>query len=93
MHIHSINVPINRTTETLLFGSPKLAPNQNVELFLAVQTFAIVSDLHIKFLFRFFVFFFFCALLFHHLVFLYEHFHIIYPEYIVYYHLKFDISV
>jgi hypothetical protein len=32
-----------RTTEILLFGSPKLAPNQNVELFLAVQKFVIRS--------------------------------------------------
>jgi hypothetical protein len=37
MYINSINVPINLTTEILLFGSPKVAPNQNVELFLAVQ--------------------------------------------------------
>jgi hypothetical protein len=37
MYINSINVPINLATEILLFGSPKLAPNQNVELFLAVQ--------------------------------------------------------
>jgi hypothetical protein len=34
---YTINVPINLTTEILLFGSPKLAPNQNVELFLAIQ--------------------------------------------------------
>ena len=33
MYINYINVPINVTTEILLFGSP----NQNVELFLAVQ--------------------------------------------------------
>jgi hypothetical protein len=33
MYINSINVPINLTTEILLFGSPKLAPNRNVELF------------------------------------------------------------
>ena len=43
MYITSINVPINLTTEILLFGSPKLAPNQNVELFLAVQKFVIRS--------------------------------------------------
>ena len=33
MYINSINVPINLTTEILLFGSPKVAPNKNVELF------------------------------------------------------------
>ena len=43
MYIHSVNVPINLTTEILLFGSPKLAPNENVELFLAVQKFVICS--------------------------------------------------
>ena len=43
MYINSISVPINLTTELLLFGSPKLAPNQNVELFLAIQTFVIRS--------------------------------------------------
>jgi hypothetical protein len=43
MYINSINVPINLTTEILLFGSPKLAPNQKVELFLAVQKFVICS--------------------------------------------------
>jgi hypothetical protein len=43
MYANSINVPINLTTEILLFGSPKLAPNQNVELFLAVQKFVICS--------------------------------------------------
>ena len=43
MCTNSINVPINLTTEILLFGSPKLAPNQNVELFLAVQKCAICS--------------------------------------------------
>jgi hypothetical protein len=43
MYINSINVPINLTTEILLFRSPKLAPNQNVELFLAVQKFVIYS--------------------------------------------------
>jgi hypothetical protein len=41
--LNSINVPLNLTTEILLFGSPKLAPNQNVELFLAVQKFVICS--------------------------------------------------
>jgi hypothetical protein len=30
VYINSINVPINLTTEILLFESPKLAPNQNV---------------------------------------------------------------
>jgi hypothetical protein len=43
MYIHSINVHIKLTTEILLFGSPKLAPNQNVELFLAVQNIVIAS--------------------------------------------------
>jgi hypothetical protein len=43
MYITSINVPINLTTEILLFGSPKVAPNQNVELFFAVQKFVIRS--------------------------------------------------
>ena len=43
MYINSINVSINRTTEILPLGSPKLAPNQNVELFLAVQNFVICS--------------------------------------------------
>jgi hypothetical protein len=43
MYINSINVPINLTTEILLLGSPKLALNQNVELFLAVQKFIICS--------------------------------------------------
>jgi outer membrane lipopolysaccharide assembly protein LptE/RlpB len=43
MYINYINVPINVTTEILLFGSPKVAPNQNVELFLAVQKFVIRS--------------------------------------------------
>jgi hypothetical protein len=43
MYINSINVPINVTTEILLFGPPKVAPNQNVELFLAVQKFVIRS--------------------------------------------------
>jgi hypothetical protein len=40
-NLHSINVPINLTTEILLFGSPKVVPNQDVELFLAVQKFII----------------------------------------------------
>jgi hypothetical protein len=44
MYINSINVPINLTTEILLLGSPKLPLNQNVELFLAVQTFIICSQ-------------------------------------------------
>jgi len=45
MYINSINVPINLTTEILLFGSPKLALNQNVELFLTVQhLLSVVSD-------------------------------------------------
>jgi hypothetical protein len=43
VYINSINVPINLTTEILLFESPKLAPNQNVELFLAVQRIVICS--------------------------------------------------
>ena len=33
MYINYINVPINLTTEILLLGPPKLALNQNVELF------------------------------------------------------------
>jgi hypothetical protein len=75
MYINSINVPINLTTEILPFWSPKLAPNQNVELFLAVQNLlSAVSDSLLKvFFFLFFLsfivsFFFSCALLFHHLV-------------------------
>ena len=47
MYINSINVPINQTKEILLFGSPKLAPNQNVELFLAVQKCIICSKFDI----------------------------------------------
>jgi hypothetical protein len=46
MYINSINTimgTINMTTEILLFGSPKVAPNQNAELFLAVQKFVIRS--------------------------------------------------
>ena len=43
MYINSINVPINLTTEIFLLGSPKLALNQNVELFLAIQKFIICS--------------------------------------------------
>jgi len=42
MYINYINVPINLITEILLLGSPKLALNQNVELFLAVQKFIIL---------------------------------------------------
>jgi hypothetical protein len=77
MYINSFNVPINLTTEILLFGSPKFVPNQNVELFLAVQFFlSVVSDSHLKvfclclfFFFSLSLFFFLsCALLFHHLV-------------------------
>ena len=73
MCTNSINVPINLTTEILLFGSPKLAPNQNVELFLAVQKFVICSKRFtpngLFFSLSFIVSFFFsCALLFHHLV-------------------------
>jgi hypothetical protein len=41
MYINSINVHINLTTEILPLGSPKLAFNQNVELFLVVQKFII----------------------------------------------------
>ena len=43
MYITPINVPINLTTEILLFGPHKLAPNQNFELFLAIQKFIICS--------------------------------------------------
>jgi hypothetical protein len=43
IYINSINVPINLTTEILLFWSPKLAPNQEVELFWVVQKFVICS--------------------------------------------------
>jgi hypothetical protein len=58
MYIHSINIPINLTTERLLFGSPKLAPNQTVELFLAVQK-CIICYSHLK-VFCLFLFFFRC---------------------------------
>ena len=44
-----MHIPIDLTTEILLFGSPKLAPNQNVELFLAVQfVLSVVSDSLLK---------------------------------------------
>jgi hypothetical protein len=43
MYINFINVPINLTAEILLFGSPKLAPNQSIELFVTVKKFVICS--------------------------------------------------
>jgi hypothetical protein len=49
-----LSLIINLTTEILLFGSLKLAPNQNVELFLAVKQFVfVVSDSLLKVFFVF----------------------------------------
>ena len=62
-----MHIPIDLTPEILLFGSPKLAPNQNVELFLAVQIFlSVVSDSLLKVfclfsLFHCFFFFLLCT--------------------------------
>ena len=57
MYIHSVNVPINLTTERLLFGSPKLALNQNVELFAAIQKCVICSKRFTPYVFCLFLFF------------------------------------
>ena len=56
-----MHIPIDLTTEILLFGSPKLAPNQNVVRDSLLKVFCLFSLFHC---------FFFpsCALLFHHLV-------------------------
>ena len=98
MHIHStvcINVLINLTTEILLFGSLKLSPNQNIELFQQFKNvLSVVSDLHHKLCFFFHCFFlllctslsplnfFFCMKTFTSI-----------QHNIIYYHLKFDIIV